>query len=137
MTHSDLMSVRVPAATRLTRAVYSSCILLSTAPSGWRKSTVKKTLPGMTLREFGRTSTSPTVPMPAGGWLSATWLTPSVTRAQASMASFRVGIGVAPAWLSRPVTVTSYQRCPWAPVTTPMVTCSWSSMGPCSMCNSK
>ena len=42
-------------------------------------------------------------------------------RAAATSASLRSVIGVGPAWASCPVTVTSYQRCPWAPVTTPMV----------------
>src|SRR6185437_5215162 len=38
----------------------------STASSGWRKSTLKNTSPGMTLRLFGRFSMRPTVPTASG-----------------------------------------------------------------------
>ena len=36
-------------------------MLLSVSSTGWRKSTVRKTLPGITFRELGLTSICPTV----------------------------------------------------------------------------
>ncbi|CPN88164.1 Uncharacterised protein [Bordetella pertussis] len=48
-----------------------------------------------------------------------------------------MGMGVGPACASMPVTVTSYQRKPSEPVTTPMTLSSASRMGPCSICASK
>src|SRR3954447_26329682 len=47
-------------------------------------------------------------------------LTASIMRAAATSASRRFFIGVGPACASWPVTVTSYQRCPCAAVTTPI-----------------
>ena len=47
-------------------------------------------------------------------------LTASIMRAAPTSASRRRGIGVGPACASWPVTVTSYQRWPCAPVTTPI-----------------
>ena len=49
----------------------------------------------------------------------------------------RRSIGVGPAWAFMPVTTTSYQRCPSAPVTTPIVVPVSSRIGPCSMWASK
>ena len=46
------------------------------------------------------------------------------------------GIGVDPAWLSKPEILPSYQSTPWPESTTPMVLPSASRIGPCSMCNS-
>ena len=111
----------------------SLSIWLNTESSGWRRSTEKKTDPGITLREFGFTSTKPTVETASGAWFRAITLTPSTIRAQASMASFRKCIGVLPAWLSRPITVISYQRWLCTPVTTPIILFSASRTGPCSM----
>ena len=44
-----------------------------------------------------------------------------------------VGIGVEPVWADQPSRVTSYQRMPCTPVTTPIIFSSASRIGPCSM----
>ena len=103
-----------------------SFIAARVSSSGWRRSTVKKTLPGIVLREFGLESTKPTVAQALGGKAWPSRLTASIMRAAATSASLRSGIGVGPAWASCPVTVISYQCWPWAPVTTPMVFSSFS-----------
>ena len=64
-----------------------------------------RTTPGITLSELGSTSTRPTVPTAVGAWASAIACTSTASRAQATNASARRGIGVVPAWLSRPVMV--------------------------------
>src|SRR5207244_2918940 len=75
-------------------------IASSTAVSGWRKSTVKRTSPGTTLGEFGLTSREPTVPTARGGHLRA--LAPANTpeeviagenRAPSSLVQFTTSIG--------------------------------------------
>ena len=101
--------------------------------SGWRISTENRTCPGMVFREFGLTSSWPTVPTACGAFSSAISSTRATIRAAAASASFRAGIGVVPACESRPRTSTSYQRCPWAPPTTPMGTPACSRIGPCSI----
>src|SRR6516225_2095147 len=60
-------------------------------------------------------------------------LTASIIRAAPTSASRRRGIGVGPACASWPVMVMSYQRWPWAPVTTPIGRPAASRIGPCSM----
>ncbi len=61
----------------------------------------------------------PTVETPSGALERPILLTSSTMRAAPSSASLRRGIGVEPAWLSKPVSVISYQRWPWPWVTTP------------------
>ena len=80
---------------------------------------MKNTSPGMTFGEPGLTSMRPTVPT-AFACSRAARRPPSISSAAPSSASCRRGIGVVPAWLSWPVTVTSYQRIACTPVTTPM-----------------
>ena len=97
----------------------------------------EETRPGIVFREFGETSIMPTVEH-AFGWCARPMrFTASTMRAAPTSASRRRRIGVGPAWASIPVTVTSYQRWPWAPVTTPTVFFSASRIGPCSMCASR
>ena len=76
-------------------------------------------------------------PRPWGGRARPAWITRSTIWAAASMASRRTSIGVGPAWASTPVTRTSSQRWPCAPVTTPTGSPAFSSFGPCSMWHSK
>ena len=84
----------------------------SLALSGERISTVKTTLPGSTLREFGEKNTWPTPPT-APGWFSmATPWTISMIRAMARPALTRRFIGVEPVWASRPVSVNSSHHRP-------------------------
>ena len=64
-------------------------------------------------------------------------LTSATMRAAPKSASRRRSIGVGPAWASCPLTLTSYQRWPWAPLTTPITFSSASRIGPCSMWASK
>ena len=109
----------------------------SLSSSGCRRSTVRLTCPGMVLREFGWTSSWPTVAHAPGRCSRPMRLTASTMRAAPSSASRRVRIGVGPAWASWPVTARSNQRCPCAPVTTPMAFPSCSRTGPCSMWSSK
>ena len=98
----------------------SLSIRSSTAVSGSRMSIMKNTSPGTTLGEPGFASSRPTVPTASDAACSATALIASTMRAAPSSASCRRGIGVVPAWVSCPVTVTSYQRMACTPVTTPM-----------------
>src|SRR5215471_20524721 len=81
--------------------------------SGWRKSTVRKTSPGMTLRLFGLFSITPTVPT-AFGRSRAIASTLSITRAAPTSAFLRSFIGIAPACASSPAIAMSYQRTPCA-----------------------
>ena len=82
---------------------------------------MKNTSPGTTLREFGLTSISPTVPTASGAWLRAI---ASIALDHARGAEQRIlaqrasaSRRYAPPGRSR---VTSYQRMPCTPVTTPM-----------------
>ena len=62
--------------------------------------------------------------------------TSAAIRQAASPASRLSGIGVVPAWLDWPPSVTSVHEMPCTPSTTPICV-SWnSSTGPCSMCSS-
>ena len=79
----------------------------------------------------------PTVETPSGAFERPIALTSSTIRAAPSSASLRRGIGVEPAWLSKPVKRISYQRWPWPCVTTPTSINSSSRIGPCSMWSSK
>src|SRR6516162_3786222 len=103
--------------------------------SGWRKSTVKNTSPGMTLRLLGRLSIKPTVPTASGTSRAIAPMRSTIWAAPTS-ASLRSRIGIAPACASCPVIVTSYQRTPCAPCTMPIIRSSRSRIGPCSMCSS-
>ena len=98
---------------------------------------MKKTRPGIVFREFGETSSMPTVEQAFGWFASPMRFTASTMREAPTRASRRRGIGVGPACASIPVTVISYQRWPCAPVTTPTVFSSASRIGPCSMCASR
>ena len=104
--------------------------------SGWRKSTEKKTRPGITLRELGLTSSMPTVARASGVASPRRTVSATMVDAAAS-ASRRRSIGVVPACDSMPATSISYQRMPCTPCTTPMVLPSASRIGPCSMWVSK
>ena len=93
----------------------------SISSSGWRRSTVKNTSPGMTLGEFGFTSNRPTVATASGACAIAIPCTsPTMRDAHSSASLRRASIGVVPAWEFAPVTTISYQRMPCTPVTTPM-----------------
>ena len=107
-----------------------------TLSSGWRKSTVKNTSPGTTLRLFGLFSIKPTAPTAFGACSSAIASMRSIMRAAPRSAFLRSRIGVAPVCASWPVTVTSYQRMPCTPWTMPIMRPSSSRIGPCSMCSS-
>ena len=111
-TCSTLISSLSSPAIRSSAALTSVSMAATTSSSGWRRSMVKKTSPGRMLRLFGLTSISPTVETASGGWSSATLLIASTIREAPTSASRRRCIGVVPAWLSKPVTVTSYQRMP-------------------------
>ena len=82
---------------------------------------MKKTSPGMTLRLFGLFSIRPTEPTASGACSRAMASMRSIIRAAPTSAFLRSRIGVAPVWASWPVTVTSYQRMPWTPWTTPIM----------------
>ena len=110
---------------------------VSVASFALRRSTVMRTSPGTTLREFGFTCMWPTVPRALSGYSRAMRLTSSTRRLAAISASLRRFMGVGPACESWPVSTTSNQRWPSAPCTTPMVVFVSSSTGPCSMCASK
>ena len=73
----------------------------------------------------------------SGGRSRPIRLTRSIMRAAPTSASRRRDIGVGPACASCPFTVTSNQRWPCEPVTTPIVVPSASRIGPCSICASK
>ena len=115
----------------------SAAMALSVPSSGWRRSTVKNTRPGMVLREFGLEFSTPTVATACGGREVAMRRTSVTMPAAPARASLRRSMGVVPAWDSAPVTVISNQRWPCAPVTTPIGLPSASRIGPCSMCASK
>src|SRR5690606_4408743 len=104
----------------------------SAAPSWWRRSTARRTSPGIALREFGRTPSSPTVTRRSGSW-EVSWSRARTTRLAATSASWRSAAGVVPACPLRPRTTMSHQCSPATPVTTPMSIPSASSTGPCSM----
>src|SRR5215212_7605905 len=65
----------------------------TTSSSGCRRSTVKNTEPGTTLREFGRFSISPTVATP-GAYFRPIRSTASIIRAAPSSAFLRRCIGI-------------------------------------------
>ncbi len=109
----------------------------SWASSGARRSTLKRTRPGITLRELGNSSIVPTVLRAWGLRSTAMRLTSMTSSLAASSASRRSSMGVGPACASMPCTVTSYQRWPSAAVTTPITRWLFSSTGPCSICASK
>ena len=71
----------------------------TSASSGWRNSTEKRTSPGITLRLLGETWSSPTVPRPSSPRARIMRSTSSITRAAHSSASLRAeggrGAGVA------------------------------------------
>ena len=101
-----------------------------------RRSTVIRARRATTLVSPGSTSMTPTVP---------TWAPPiSVTRSRtrwvtapaANPASWRIAIGVVPAWLACPRMVSSCQEMPCTPVTAPIVWPWRSRTGPCSMWSS-
>ena len=95
------------------------------------------TLPGMTLGAPGSAWIFPTVATCRPGMLCAIWLTDSTNFAAATSASFLCFMGVVPAWLANPSTVTSHTLIPTIPSTTPMLSFSASKIPPCSMCNSR
>ena len=84
----------------------------SVAAFGLRISTVKAISPGMTLREGAAITASPTVPTAFGPCALAMRSTASTNSDKAASASRRSGIGVVPAWLSKPVILPSYQTMP-------------------------
>ena len=90
-------------------ALSSASIAARVSSTGWRKSTVKKTLPGIVFLEFGETSSMPTVEHAFGWFARPMRFTVSTMREAPTSASRRRGIGVGPAWASIPVTVISYQ----------------------------
>ncbi|MGY3124698.1 hypothetical protein ACVWXQ_008635 [Bradyrhizobium sp. S3.14.4] len=97
---------------------------------------VKAISPGMTLREGFAITASPMVPTALGPCFFAMASIASTISESVASASRRSGIGVDPAWLSKPEILPSYQSTPWPESTTPMVLPSASRIGPCSMCNS-
>ena len=105
--------------------------------SGWRKSTVKNTLPGITLPRVRATPASCPRWRRLRRLLMPMRLTAWTICATPTSASLRRCIGVGPAWASWPVTVISYQRMPCTPLTTPMILSSASRIGPCSIWASK
>src|SRR5258706_7637255 len=100
--------------------------------SRWRRSMVKKTSPGTTLRLFGLFSMRPTVATPRANSRPMA-STAAITRAAPSKAFLRRYIGVAPVWACSAQTVTSYHLIPCTPVSTPMVAPAFSRIGPCSI----
>ncbi len=106
------------------------------AASALRQSTVKAISPGMTLREGLAITASPMVPTAFGPCFLAMLSIASTISDKVASASRRSGIGVEPAWLSKPVILPSYHNTPWPESTTPMVLPSASRIGPCSMCSS-
>ena len=78
-----------------------------------RQSMVKAISPGMTLRDGFAITASPTVPTALGPSSRAIRSTASTISDSAASASRRSGIGVDPAWLSKPVMRPSYQMMPW------------------------
>ena len=131
------ISSPLSAASAAALARASSVIAESVSASGWRRSSEKNTDPGMTFREFGETAIVPTVARASGAASVAMPWSVSTSRAAPTSASLRRSIGVVPACDSIPVTVTSNQRMPWTPRTTPMVLPSASRIGPCSIWASK
>ena len=95
----------ISAATAGTASKSLRSITSSTASSGWRKSTVKKTWPGITLRELGLTSTRPTVPTAEGRMLQGDPIDPlddARCPEQSILAQVhrrRAGMGLAPGQL--------------------------------------
>ena len=106
------------------------------AASALRQSTVNAISPGMTLREGLAITASPMVPTAFGPCFFAAASIASTISDSVASASRRSGIGVVPAWLSKPVILPSYHSTPWPESTTPMVLFSASRIGPCSMCSS-
>ena len=82
------------------------------AASALRQSTVKAISPGMTLREGLAITASPTVPTAFGPCFFAIASIASTISDSVASASRRSGIGVEPAWLSKPVILPSYQSTP-------------------------
>jgi hypothetical protein len=80
-----------PAAARKT-----SSIRARVASSGWRGSTVKRTTPGMVVRELGLTSNWPTVLTACGEWHSATRRTAQIMADAVTRASRQTGKGAEP-----------------------------------------
>src|SRR5262245_47198278 len=78
----------------------SAAILERMVSSGWRKSTVKKTLPGMVFRELGLLVIIPTVAQAKGWFAWPILLTAVTTLAAPTSASLRTFMGVGPAWAS-------------------------------------
>ena len=125
------------AATLGRRRKSSRSITSSTASSGWRKSTVKKTSPGITLRRIGRDLDQADRADGAGRMLQGDPIHRSIDPrcpeqsilAQDASASRRY---------ARPARSPSisYQRIPCTPVTTPITFCSASRIGPCSIWSS-
>ena len=74
----------------------SSTSRSSVVASGWRRSTLMVTLPGMVLMTFGSAAMRPTVPT-APSTARAMSSTPEIMRAAATRASRRSGIGEGPA----------------------------------------
>ena len=109
---------------------------MSFAGSRSRRSTVSTTAPGITLVVFGETIMRPTVATVRPGTALTASLIATVNFAAASIASCRWSMGVVPAWFAKPVTVTSDQRSPTMPSTTPIWSPAFSSSPPCSMCSS-
>jgi len=73
------------------------------APSALRQSIVNAISPGMTLREGLAITASPIVPTAFGPCLLAMLSIASTISDKVASASRRSGIGVVPAWLSKPV----------------------------------
>ena len=97
---------------------------------------MKRADTGTTLTRSGWRCIRPTVPTWWPPMSSAIRRTSTASAAATYPASWRWSIGVVPAWLDWPVTVSSCQEIPWTPVTAPIVIPSASSTGPCSMCSS-
>ena len=141
-TGSNRANVRVSmvtpsASARTSRWADTSASACCSAPSEvLRRSTVNVARAGTTLTRFGCSSMRPTVATCGGPIRSASSRTKTATEPATKAGSWRWAIGVVPAWLDWPVTVTSCHEMPWTPVTAPMSTPSASSTGPCSMCSS-
>ena len=94
------------------------------------------TSPGITFAAPGLTRSRPTVPTWRPGRARTMRSTASTSSEAASSAFRRWFMGVVPAWLAKPVMVTSQERIPTIPSTTPIFIPVRSRIPPCSMWSS-
>ena len=109
---------------------------VSRSSSVLRMSTVSTASEATTFTRLGCSSTRPTVHTCGGPNSVASSCTNTAMRVATHPASWRMSMGVVPAWFDWPATVISVQLMPCTPVTAPITMPSVSSIGPCSMCNS-